>query len=228
MHAYSHSLITSQSTHISWKHFLAINQFMNQTEHAYPGIQHRFAIHSLDLGIDLMLRAHKHAPFFDIPQIENPDNIPENEILEAAFLDHMKSEMAPDARYQDWLDHMATPPWFHTLRPINPFDHNPQAKLATEFGGIASDYDEIVNVMYLGRKFSSSIFADTALMNSFGVQIVERIVGPLISRTDAQTSIPTQTIAHRLITARWGFIPTLEEFAGRISLKPWMSTNADL
>jgi len=93
---------------------------------------------------------------------------------------------------------------------------------AKKYGGVADDYVEIHNFIDSSKATYANVRHRAVLHSSFGIYLAEQVYGVHFTNS-AGKEVSTRDIAEEHIIQDLGFIPTVEDWMGNITLQPWMS-----
>ena len=89
------------------------------------------------------------------------------------------------------------------------------------FGGVAADYQEIHDFIDSSKSCVPDVRHRAVLHSAFGIYIVERVFGTLITNSDGK-QVSTRDIAEKHVLEDLGTIPTLQDYLNHMQLAPWM------
>lgn len=94
---------------------------------------------------------------------------------------------------------------------------------ADKFGGRASDYIELHQIMDSSKLFLGDWRHRSVLHNTFGVYLMENyIIGPTFERESDSEEVCTRTVCNQHIVEDLNMVPTLGEFLREMPLRRWM------
>lgn len=97
---------------------------------------------------------------------------------------------------------------------------------AQTFGGLPSDYLILHEEMNQVRKVLPDELGLCVLHNAWGISLIERIIGPTLTRPSDEIVISTRQILEMHVTSDLGYIPTMQESIEHVELEGWMYRNA--
>jgi len=94
---------------------------------------------------------------------------------------------------------------------------------AEKFGGVASDYLNIHQIMDSSKMFLADWRHRAVLHNTFGMHLMETyIIGPTFKRESDGEEVCTRTVVTEHIREDLNVVPTLGEFLREMPLRRWM------
>lgn len=94
---------------------------------------------------------------------------------------------------------------------------------ARRFGGEPSDYLHIHTVMDSSKLFLADWRHRALLHNTFGIHILETLIGASFNRKSDNKAVCTRTVVSQHIMEDLGAIPTPGEFLREMPLRSWMN-----
>jgi hypothetical protein len=89
------------------------------------------------------------------------------------------------------------------------------------FGGAEADYQAIHDFIDSSKQVVADMRHRAVLHSAFGIYIVERVFGTLITNADG-TRVSTRDIAERHVIEDLGKIPSLQDYLDHMELAQWM------
>jgi hypothetical protein len=89
------------------------------------------------------------------------------------------------------------------------------------FGGKESDYQDIHDFIDSSKQCVPDMRHRAVLHSAFGIYIVERVFGVLITNSDG-AKVSTRDVAEKHVLEDLGTIPTLQDYLSHMELAPWM------
>ena len=201
-----------------WRDYVNFHLFFDQSKAAFPQVQHRIFLHTLDLGYELARRVHGET-------LMNSDGTAVS--VRALTEQHMREDLGFRLGVDDWLNLMPEPLWYQKRdrvrlpREVEAFASEPEVAAAAMWGGEADEYKPVTEFLDLASTFTQHPLAHLILNNSLGLFLAEQALGPAIETRDGRI-VPTRLVAEKIVHARTRRIATPEQVAGGIRLQPWM------
>jgi hypothetical protein len=196
--------------------YLQLHMVMDSSKTHWATAQHRSLFHH-EYGVELMCRIFgdtltKNGSIYDRASTAK---VAEQHIREDF------SRVTPTV--QDWFEIVDIQGWMLA-------DHfEPEQHCMTSvanFGGKPDDYltvheflDEVV------ARYPNLPGAWVITHSTFGLALVEAVVGPYITRADGKI-VPTRTIAEKHILSEYRHINTVHAFLSHMPVVPWMGNQA--
>lgn len=105
----------------------------------------------------------------------------------------------------------------------NPYHH--AVSSAKRYGGVAEDYLPIHQWFDQTKAAWADPRHRAVLHSTVGIFLAESHFGVTITRADGR-KIPTRWIGEQHVIEDCGFIPTLEDWLGKLPVERWMRTGA--
>jgi Domain of unknown function (DUF6915) len=223
-----HARITAHRYRGRWQDWIAIHDWIDRSKMIFPSMQHRMFLHS-DFGQWLAVRIHSESI-----KAENGTVISTREV----FHNHQVEDLGRIVTLSEWLREIDGDYWKRRRQPprhLEQIREEPARGLAARWGGIPGDYIALVEFFDKPRKFAPDNpgAADLITHNSFGIYLVEELLGKTIalSGKDGSPQLPriisTRSAAEDLVYARIGSIPPAGNLASHTRLKLWMCGTED-
>lgn len=100
---------------------------------------------------------------------------------------------------------------------------------AAQFGGRASDYLAIHELLDSSRAAFPDVRHRVATHNTwFITEVIPRVFGATFRNSEGQT-VSSRAVAEKHVSEDFGnlFIPSLQDYAGEIEMRPWMDNARD-
>ena len=199
--------------------YLPLHRLLDSSKAAWPAVQHRFALHSVDLGTAV------------VTSIFGPHIIAAGRSVPTALLvaEHVTEDLGHAATLADWAATLV-PPAFSRVRVRRPwqarFRQAPAEACARTWDGRPEDYVPLIRWLGLPETLApGEPVAPLALQNASGIFLAELAFG--VALATAAGPVPTRPVAERLVEAEWGFIPTLQDVLADTPLNRWRPEPAD-
>lgn len=90
------------------------------------------------------------------------------------------------------------------------------------YGGKPEDYIKLHELMDETKKAHSTVAHRAVFHSSYGVWLIEMILGRELVNSDGKT-VSVRQIAEEHVIEDLGYIPSLDEWLQNMELKPWMA-----
>jgi hypothetical protein len=218
-----HAQITAHRYGGMWQDWIAFHDWIDRSKMLFPSMQHRMFLHS-DFGLWLAVRI-----FGEFIQSEDGMKIS----IKNLFRDHQIEDLGRIVTLSEWLRETDASYWTRRLRPpphLELIKDDPAAGLSVRWGGAPDDYRSLIDFFDRPAEFApdNTVAAELITHNSFGIFLVEELLGTVIKLTGRSASRPsTQSISTRsaaedLVYARIGSIPPAGNLAAHTRLRLWM------
>jgi hypothetical protein len=194
-----------------WRDALAIHEFLDLSKLACADRRHRIVLHHVDLGAAIAQRA-----FPAMPEAER------------RVSQHVLEDLGRQATVADWLDRV----------DIDRLPQPVRRRVVGGPGGVAelvatrlpqhpsahSAVQAVAGLLFMPRDYypSNPTAALALLMNTAGIAIVRRVLGPprIELHEDQRVAIDFGWIAEAVIMASYGRIPDLRELVDCVREEP--------
>ena len=207
MRPWQHALSSIRGTERHWTRDLDIHEFMDSTKGASADRRHRFALHSADLGSEIVERA-----FSDRPEART------------VALKHVEEDLGYHCPLADWLALVNLSDWPRPLSRRLDASRTEiiEMVLARNGRNIELEIGSVYDFLMLPLQYSGNhqLAGYGVLMNSFGLTLTRRVFGPPIELADSRAIVDFGAIAESIIFAMFGRIPCFGEMTGNIVREP--------
>src|SRR5262245_21562880 len=218
-----HARITAHRYGGEWRDWIAMHDWIDRSKAIFPSMQHRMFLHS-DFGGWLTVKIHDEAIRSKSGTVISTHDL---------FRDHQVEDLGRVVTLAEWLREIDDNYWARRRRPprqLEQIREEPAEGLAARWGGVPGDYLALIDFFDKPCEFAPDN-PDAAAMithNSFGIFLVEELLGTAIDITETNNSpqfphvISTRSAAEDLVYARIGSIPPAGNLAARTRLRLWM------
>lgn len=204
-HPYYHSISSVKHYGGEVDDYLPIHSWIDQTKAHIVDSRHRLFLHN-PLGITLAVSIFSNKDF-DVEEICHR---------------HINEDFGFIPKIDRCLDRMYTNVLQDKLKSVS--IEQQAERSVKKFGGVIEDYLTIHRwYAYIAEQDRG---VHVVLLSSFGVFIAEQVFGVVLKRDSDNRSIPFRPIAEQHILARFGRIPSLQEYAVTIPTESWMMRRA--
>lgn len=211
MKPYQHARISAYLWGGTWHDYIAVHDLIDSTKACFASVQHRFALHSVDVGAAVATRI-----LGAVMTTSEGREVATRDIV----AQHVHDDLGRSQPAAAWVAQLAGG------LPTRAHSHDGAAEapadvFAARYHTTPDVFAPLVAWFDQTAQFVERPEHRLLLHNAFGIFLAERTFGTVVTCHDGR-EVSVRELGERLVIARLGCIPTIQDVARRMRFAPWM------